>query len=383
MLLVVLITLMFAGIALTLFMERASDDLLVESRVADARRLRLEAYSAMETTLAVLRDFQLVNSGLRSPAEGWGEPLTWAGYESPEGRFITVEFQDESGKMSLPRATRNGLIDLFKSWEISSTQAERLADALLHWMKPDYVPTSSFSPDYESDQLPYVAPARSLRSFAELAAIDVVREVFFDESGRPNAHWKRFTETVSLLDFAQSNLNAVRPGVLAAYGFDSGQQERLNDYLAGTGRYRSQGPGYFQDASQAAAILGTDAAPAGLGTTISALRIIVTVRDHESARSAFRLNTVIAPQGSAAKIVDQKATTKRPNSIAQAPASATAPNTNAAQPGTANAANPATPGGAANQPPALEYPFTILEIRENDEMPQPAADPAANSTVKT
>jgi hypothetical protein len=113
------VTLLFAATALTLFIEKASDDLLVESRVAAARRLRLEAYSALETTLAVLQDFQLVNGGLRSPAEGWGNPLEWAGYVPAEGRAITVEFVDESGKLSLPHLTPNTLVELFKSWDIA------------------------------------------------------------------------------------------------------------------------------------------------------------------------------------------------------------------------------------------------------------------------
>jgi hypothetical protein len=36
---------------------------------------------------------------------------------------------------------------------------------------------------------------------------------------------------------------------------------------------------------------------------------------------------------------------------------------------------------AQNQAPSLNYPFTILEIRENDEMPQPPADPTTDSTA--
>ena len=373
-LIVVLVTLMFATVALTLFIEKASDDLLVESRVAAARRLRLEAYSALETTLAVLQDFQLVNGGLRSPAEGWGDPLGWAGYVPAEGRAVLVEFVDESGKLSLPRITPNTLVELFKSWEIAQGDAEKLADALLQWMKPDYVPTSGILLDYENDPLPYVAPARSLRSFSELAAIDVVREVFFDADGRPNDYWKRFTEAVSLLDFAQTNLNALRPGVLAAYGFDSNQQGQLGDFLAGTGNYQTQGPGYFRTPAEAATILGAEAPP-GMGTSISALRIIVTVLDSPSARSGFRLNVVIAPPGSTTKVVDQKATTKRPDTVVVPPTSPTAP-TNRNTTAAAGAG-----AGAQNQAPSLNYPFTILEIRENDEMPQPPADPTADTTA--
>jgi len=375
-LVVVLVTLLFASVALTLFIEKASDDLLVESRVAAARRLRFEAYSALETTLAVLQDFQLVNGGLRSPAEGWGSPLDWAGYVPAEGRAVTVEFVDESGKLSLPRLTPNTLVELFKSWEIAPNDAEKLSDALLQWMNPDYVPTSSFQPDYENDPLPYVAPARPLRSFAELAAIDAVREAFFDADGRPNAYWKRFTEAVSLLDFTQSNLNALRPGVLAAYGFDSNQQAQLGDFLAGTGNYQTQGPGYFHTPAEAATILGAEAPP-GMGTNISALRIIVTVLDSPSARSGFRLNVVIAPPGSTAKAIDQKATTKRPNTVVVPPASPTA----AATPANPNNATTGAGTGAQNQAPSLNYPFTILEIRENDEMPQPPADPTADTTA--
>jgi general secretion pathway protein K len=375
-LVVVLVTLLFAATALTFFIEKASDDLLVESRVAAARRLRLEAYSALETTLAVLQDFQLVNGGLHSPAEGWGNPLEWAGYVPAEGRAITVEFVDESGKLSLPRLTPTMLVELFKSWEIDPGDAEKLADALLQWMNPDYVPTSGFLPDYENDPLPYVAPARPLRSFSELAAIDVVREKFFDADGRPNVYWQRFTEAVSLIDFTQSNLNSLRPGVLTAYGFDSNQQAQLGDFLAGTGNYQAQGPGYFHTPAEAATILGAEA-PAGMGTSIGALRIIVTVLDSQSARSGFRLNVVVAPPGSTAKVVDKKATAKRPNTVVESPASPTA----APTPVSPNNTTAGAGTGAPNPAPSLNYPFTILEIRENDEMPQAPADPTADSAA--
>ena len=67
-LVIVLVTLMFATLALIAFVEKASDDLIVEAREASATRLRREAFSALEVTLGVLEDFRQVNSGLRSPA---------------------------------------------------------------------------------------------------------------------------------------------------------------------------------------------------------------------------------------------------------------------------------------------------------------------------
>jgi len=65
-LVVVLITLLFAAAALTALVEKAGNDLMVEVRQADARRLRQEAFSALEVTLAVLEDFRQADSGLRS-----------------------------------------------------------------------------------------------------------------------------------------------------------------------------------------------------------------------------------------------------------------------------------------------------------------------------
>src|SRR3954470_8897469 len=103
-LVIVLITLIFAAFALVIFMDKAGNDLLVEQRDAEARRLRREAYSALEVTLAVLEEFRQADNGLRSPAEGWGDPLVFAGYTPTEDRTVEIAFEDESGKISLPRA---------------------------------------------------------------------------------------------------------------------------------------------------------------------------------------------------------------------------------------------------------------------------------------
>ena len=121
-LLIVLITLVFATVAMFVFIERASNDLLVEKRSSDAANLRLEAYSALETTLAVLEDFRQVNGVLRSPSEGWGNPLEFSGYLPPEGRTVEVAFEDESGKYSLPNVTQ-ATLPLSKDNVIFAVQA--------------------------------------------------------------------------------------------------------------------------------------------------------------------------------------------------------------------------------------------------------------------
>ena len=203
-LLIVLITLVFATAALLLFIEKAGTDLLVDIREADAARLRQEAYSALETTLAVLADFQVVDKGLHGPAEGWGDPLGFAGYTPAEGRTVEVTVEDESAKLPLPSVKAPQLIALFQYWQLPQADAERLTDALLGWIKKDHTSTVIGAPteqDYENAPLPFLPPGRPLRSFAELAAIEGVRQAFFDDTtGLPNALYRHFTDTFSLYD---------------------------------------------------------------------------------------------------------------------------------------------------------------------------------------
>src|SRR6185369_11990602 len=113
-LVIVMITLLFATFALIAFMEKASVDLIVDQREALTRRLRMEAYSALE----VLNDFREVNQGQRSASEGWSDPLGFAGYTPTEDRTVEIAFDDESGIISLPRANPTVLTNLFINWGI-------------------------------------------------------------------------------------------------------------------------------------------------------------------------------------------------------------------------------------------------------------------------
>jgi Type II secretory pathway, component PulK len=352
-LVIVLVTILFVSTALVLFVERAGDDLIVEAREATARRLRLEAYSALDVTLAVLEDFRVVNDGLRSPAEGWGDPLGFAGWTPGEGRVAEVSFEDESGKLSLPQADMATLTRLFESWELSQSDAERLADALMGWMREDHVMASARVIDYENGPLPYVPPHRSLRSYQELAAVEYAREFFYDEQGQPNDWWRRFVGATSLYDFKQTNVNGGRDDVLAAFGVsDPGQIRRVSDYLRGTGDRAYSGPGYFETPDQLAALVGAGALPEGAGTLISALRINVVIRE---GRSEFRVSTVIAPEGGAKAVGPTKVGGESENEETERST-------------TARTDRKASEEPATDTGKKLRYPFTLLEIRENAEI---------------
>ncbi len=380
-LIIVMMSLLFATFALLVFMERAGTDLLVDQREALTRRLRSEAYSALEVTLAVLNEFREAGNGLHSPAEGWADPLGFAGYTPSEGRVVQITFEDESGKISLPRANAQVLTNLFKNWQLPQPEAETLADAMMGWMKKNHVYTTSVTPDYDQGPLPFEAPGRSLRSFGELRAIDQVREKFFDRDGRPNEYWQRFADSVSLLDFQRPNINGAKPDTLAALGqFGPTQQQNISDYLSGAGTFGVNGPQFFMSPAEAGKIAaGVTGDTSGFGSTISALRILVTVID---GRTQFRVAAVIAPPGGASTIQTPAASQRAQTS---SEASKTGTQTSAATPsnraGTPNAANaPGGPKAGANATAArnLKYPFTLLEIRENDAIPPAPPPPPPN-----
>ena len=375
-LVIVMITLLFTAFALVSFIEKAGNDLLVEQREAESRRLRIEAYSSLEVTLAVLEDFRLATNGLHSPAEGWNDPLAFAGHVPTEDRTVDVSFDDESAKLSLPHADARVLSRLFQVWKVPAADADMAADALMGWMHPDHVYTTTVSVDYERGSVPYEAPGRSLRSYQELAAIEKVRELFYTDDGRPNDLWLRFVDNVSLLNFAKPNLNAAKPDVLMALGqFDETQQQNLSDFTAGTGSFKTAGPGYFRDLNDAQRIAGTTSGNTGaFVTTISALRVNLTVHD---GRSEFKLSAVVT-SGNAAQTVQTTATSVRAQTSASKNTTAVAAQNQAAN-ATNPAAAPASPTGtAAGQTVAsrnLNYPFTLLEIRENAEIPPPPPPP--------
>ena len=363
----VLVSLAFTAMALTAFIEKAGSDLLVEVRQADAQRLRQEAFSALEVTLAVLEDFRQADNGLHSSAEGWADPLGWAGWAPSEGRTVEVSFQDESGKIPLKRADVTTLTNLFEYWQMAPADAAKLADAIEGWMQNGYVYSTSITPDYQDAEIPYAEPGRPMRAFGELAAVDIAKDVFFDENGRPNDSYWRFVNDVSIFNFSQPNANGANGDVMAAAGqYTDIQQAHVADFLAGTGQYAQQGQQWFTSSTTLAAVAGIGGNATVFGTTISALRVTITV--HEG-RSQYRLSAVVAPQGGAT--INTTAATNATSAATGSSVTATTSVTNASQP--ASTATAAQTSAAASQ--SINYPFTVLEMLEDDEIPQPPPAP--------
>jgi len=271
---------------------------------------------------------------------------------------VEIQLEDESGKLPLPQINAQVLTNLFMAWGTQKNEAEELADAMLGWMKRGHTYTSPVRPDYESAPIPYESPGRPMRSFQELAAIQKARDYFYDKEGRPNENWRRFTACVSLLDFPKPNLNSASQDVLTALGrYDPLQSRNVVDFLQGKGDFRYSGPGYFQNAGDVGRIAGPAGDPQGFATTVSALRLNVTVRE---GKNEFRVSVVVAPPGGA-KTVQAIAT--RPEKKAVAATSASTP------PGTGTPPPAGTTANAAAKPADLKYPYTLLEILENPPTP--------------
>lgn len=364
-LVIVLVTLLFATTALLLFIERASTDLIVHVRDADRINLRMEAYSALETTLAVLVEFREVLGGLHSPAEGWDDPLAWGDYVPQEDREVKVEFVDESGRLPFAQMDFETWVRLFESWGLLEADAERWADALMGWSQEEYTPVSFDAPrpeDYERYELGFVPPGRQPHSMAELRSIDVIREEFFDENGQPNHYYHRFAESVTFLRYPSPNINAASPGALAALGrFDEVQQELLGDYLGGGGVYRSRGPGYFTDVGEVSTVLGDQTESGGFGAVIQALRINVVVTQ---GASTYTLSVVVSPSGSASANTSPPIPEAREDG--ESPEPVEGEETDRKPTLAAAVLAIAGPEAENELPESIEYPFTLLSIQEMD-----------------
>ncbi len=356
---VVLITLLFASFLLTRLIESSSTDLLIAVRNADRDRLRADTRAAMETVLAALMDFRTVDGGLYAPTQGWDDPLGYAGYVPREGVTMEVGFEDESAKLSLPRIPLDTLNALLVQLGLTTADATRVADALFVWMHNGHVAaeTATSATVYEQADPPADPPYRSLRSFDELASIAVARDFFYDENGHPKPLWNSFTQAVSLYQFGSTNLNSASPTVLLATGWDTNQIDTLQKYLVTPVSATKSRP-YLRSLQEARRQVG-NVTTRNLGGQIQCLRVNLTAHQGPA---QLKLSALVTWSGQASL----------PAPVAATPASAPAATTPSQQASSNVQTQTQTKAATAN---TLRYPFTVLEISETTlpDTPPPAA----------
>lgn len=221
---------------LVLFMEEATAKIRYYGLFYNRDDLRVQAYSMLEVTLAVIDEVSEVDGGIFAGPQGWGNPLQYAGLEPPDGLDVSIRVEDESAKFPLSALDVTLLNILFEEMGIHLVEAEILTDSLLDWMDADdNTRLNGAETDfYERKPEPYQAADRNLESWDELRLIRGFDELFYDEDGLPTPLLAQFRSAVSLYHDGRVNANTAGGLVLTVLermqGFES---DYLTSYLAG------------------------------------------------------------------------------------------------------------------------------------------------------
>ena len=235
-LIAVLIFLTLASFFLLKFVEEATAKIRYYGLFYNRDDLRTEAYSALETTLAVIDEIHEIDGALYSPVQGWGNPLEYAQLELPPGLVTKIAVEDETSKLSLNRADQLSLNILFEEIGIDFADAEILTDSLLDWIDSDDLSRLNGAEVdyYENSDVPYKPANAAIQSWEEFGLIRHFDLVFFDELGLPNTVFRQFKEAISLHHSSELNLNSANPLALDVLGRVEGYDtQALYQYLIG------------------------------------------------------------------------------------------------------------------------------------------------------
>lgn len=311
LLIVLVIVVVLSGLIVQ-FTEKALAEISAEGHYVARARLRLVAYSALETTLGVLADYVAVDEGLTSPAQGWADPLSLADYVPPEGVKVHIEFIDESGRLPLRSLDELTLVPLFSEMGFANDEVLHLTNALLDWTDADdEVRIDGAESDiYRRAEWPHEASNQAIRRLRELAVVDGFKTLFFDEHGQPNEFYRMFAEAVSEVGAGSLNINSISDLALRALGgFGDPQIKALRDHMAGADLIPgTEDDRYFDDPSQVTGIVGPLPEGLQLDTKINALRIRVRV---DEGANDFVLEAVVQPGRGASGVAGRRGSRDR------------------------------------------------------------------------
>lgn len=275
----VLLMVVLLSFIVVAFMEDATSRIKYYGLFHHQDDLRVDAYSALETSLAVINQFREIDGEIWGPAQGWADPLEYAGFDTGNGTTVNVRIRDESGRFGLQALNEFTLRVLFQELDFDLREAQELSDAFLDWMDPsDTRRLSGFgTSDYRNLDPPYSPANRPIRSWDELPLIHGFREAFWAEDGRPLSKLRQFRDAISLHYNGPVNLNAASPLVLRVLEAQ-GRLDRLSydNYRTGIGSgYRESGiPRLIRDPREAG-YLGEGDGEGGGAVGVSAGMLLV------------------------------------------------------------------------------------------------------------
>ena len=368
-LLLVLVIVVIAAAAIISFTERAMTEISSEGYYVQRERLRVDAYSALETTLAVLNDFKTIDGALYSPEQGWSDPLGYAGYQPREGVQVSVDFTDENSRLPLLAgdSAEPWLLVLFTDLGFQSDEIQVLTDTLLDWIDADDNPRllGAESEEYLRDDIPHTAANRMPTRLEELSGAVGWRSLMFDDAGRPNGRFESFKQLVSVYSPGPINLNTASESVLRATGaFSDPELAALEGAFPERQGKPQQGKGYYTSLTELSDAVGSLPTSMRFGVKVEVLTVVVTVKEGDA---EFRLRAVVRVDSSSAS-----------RTAARSQSPGTGPGGQPGQPAgnqgtrSSNGTSTATSTTVGSD----EYPFTIVELVEDP----PASTIAPTST---
>ncbi len=219
------------------FMEEATAKIKYYGLFYNRDDLRTEAYSVLETTMAVIDEIREIDNALHSPTQGWGDPLRYSQVTFDPSLDIDIRISDETAKFSMAQADPLLFNMIFEEMGISLQEAETLTDSLLDWVDEDDLErlNGAESDYYEDGEDGYKPPNEPLQSWEELRLIQGFDTLFFDEEGRPTEYFNQFKNSISLYHSSPVNLNSAGSFVLTVLARLSGfDKEALDTYISGS-----------------------------------------------------------------------------------------------------------------------------------------------------
>lgn len=326
----------------TRFMEEAIDDLEYRAIFSEPSDVRSFAYSMLEVAMATVQEVALIDDGkLYAGEQGWSNPIEYAGIQIPHNWQVSIEIQDEGGKLPLntmEEALLNRLLEEELDFDFGT--ARELSSTLLDWIDADDISrlNGAESEDYLRNDPPHRAANAPLQSIDELRLLKVWEDEFFDELGQPNERFLQLSNMVSVINTGPVNLNTASQPVLGILALEDGWQE---DYI-----FDGLDEPYLTTPPESANSQTS-------GVEITLLRITVRLQRGDV---PFMVSALVEPNFS---------------DDAQSGGSGAAPG---------SSSDDAPKTGAISEQEAIQFPFKILQLSEYTQASQ-IAEPARYSTV--
>jgi general secretion pathway protein K len=337
------------------FLEEATSKIKYYGLFHNRDDLRVDAYSALEISLAVINQYREIEGALWGPSQGWANPLQQFGFEPAHASSVSVTFEDESAKLGLQSLEYDDLLTLFDLLGFDLPEAEALADGLIDWTDEDDARRlNGFDGDDYEDMDPPYKPANSpIVSWDEFRLIQPFNTLFFDETGRPTSAWNSFRSAVSLYHTGKVNINQASGLVLEFLG-----EGGFLDPVALA--YYKDGSDGIPDTEDDRLMRTTEDSILGEGSDVSTEIELLRVKVRATRGDArFDLEALVSWAGSDAGAADTSENRDQP---AEAdPADESNENSSAAQRNRSRGSARTAPSVTAE----LGYPFRFLRIVEN------------------